>query len=443
MLFGALLFRLLPATTVPYVLKIVGVLSWYALCWLVWRVALRLFSADDRDGHAGVWAAIAAFVAATFAGSAYNANVGMENGLFAAVFWGWIALASRWRWFDAATLPTRNELVLSTLLGVAGWLRPEAFVVALIAWCVRVSRTRPPARNVLAGTFATFGFGALGFAFETSLTGDVVPTSILSRRILAMAHTFAIGPIALDPSVAQRLLIYLPVTALFIVGLQSRSAPPRPIWRFLVLTLCIFVVLFTLGGTPHVARYLIFLMPVLAIGAAGGAARLWLTKAAGPRSIVVIAATSMVAISGVEAYRRAHRFPREQLRDAASAVESRRARTDELLRQLGTQTKRPVIVALESVQIRYELDDRIIVRSLDGRVDRLLLTYVGAETVNHLGYLRSRAVDALLENPSYNREPTAWSLSVLRRLKPGETLVQDGLAFRRLTRHATYQVSTQ
>jgi hypothetical protein len=441
MMLGALLFRLLPATAVPLALKLVGVLSWYALCWLVWRVTLGLFNADDRGENAGAWAGIAAFVAATFAGSVYNANVGMENGLFAAVFWGWIALVSRRRWFDGGTMPLRNELAISATLGVAGWLRPEAFVVALVAWGLRLSRTRPPARNALVGAFATFGFGALAFAFETSLTGDVVPTSILSRQILAMPHTFALGSIVVNPMVAERLLVYVPATGLFIVGLKLGH--PRPIWRFLEVILGIFVLLLSLGGSPHVARYLIFLMPVLAIGAARGAARLWQTNTAGARSIVVIAGASIMAINAAEASRRARRFPPTQLWDAANAVGARRARTDELLAQLGARANRPVVVALESVQIRYELDDRVIVRSLDGRVDRLLLRYVGAGTVDHLGYLRARRVDALLDHPSYNRGSAAWSLSTLRRLKPGETLAEDGLAFRRLMPRATYQVSRE
>ena len=443
MMLGALLFRLVPATAVPIALKIVGLLSWYALSWLVWRVALSLFSADDRHENAGVWAAIAAFVAVTFAGSAYNANAGMENGLFAAVVWGWIALALRWRWFDASAMPIRKELVICAILGVAGWLRPESFVFALLAWGFRLSRTRPTAQNTLTGAIATFGLGSLAFAFETLLTGDVVPTSVLSRRVLAMPQSFAIGSVALDPSVAERLLLYLPVTALFVVGSWWRCPPPRPIWRFLELVLGTFVVLFTLGGTPHVSRYLIFLMPVLAIGAARGAARLWLTNTVAARSTVVIAAASIMVISAAEAHRRARRFPHQQLWDAENAVGSRRARTDELLGQLGTSDARPVILALESVQIRYELDDRVIVRSLDGRVDRLLLKYVAAGTVDHLGYLSARRVDALIDTPSYNRESIARPLSILRRLKPGETLTQGGLAFRRLTPYGTYRVSAQ
>jgi hypothetical protein len=73
------------------------------------------------------------------------------------------------------------------------------------------------------------------------------------------------------------------------------------------------------------------------------------------------------------------------------------------------------------------------VRSLDGRVDRSLLRYVGRGTVDHVGYLRARRADALLEAPSYNRDPSTWSLDVLRQLLPGETATHDGLLFRRLS----------
>jgi hypothetical protein len=93
---------------------------------------------------------------------------------------------------------------------------------------------------------------------------------------------------------------------------------------------------------------------------------------------------------------------------------------------------RPVSIALQEAQLRYWLDDRFVVRSLDGRVDRALLSYVHRGNYDHLGYLRASDVRYLVGTVNYNRDRTRWALDDLQTLRDGETLRKDGLVFTRL-----------
>jgi len=441
MLLGALLFRLLSTSAVPIALKIIGLLSWYLLCWLVWRGARGTLGTDERE-VGPVWAAVAAFVAATLAGSVYNANAGMENGLFAAAVWGWILLAAKWRWFEGGATSIAREISLALWLGVCGWLRPEALIVTIVAYLVRGRAARWRAASLLGLPLALL-IGALAFAFERAFTGDLLPISIASRRVLAMPHTAALGPLTFDPTFAVRLLVYLPLTALFAVArLAPADKPEAGIRRFLHLLFAVFFLLYSLGGTPHLARYLIFLMPILAIGAAEGAERLWRRRTAAARAMVVIAGLALATLGTIEPYRRHRLYPPNQLATAAAAPASRLTHTDQLLRALGGAPRdRPLVVALESVQLRYEVDDRIVVRSLDGRVDPPLFRHVGRGTVDHLGYLQAQRVDVLLDTPSYNRAPSDWSLAALRELQPGQVVAHGGVAFRRLAMKKAFALS--
>ena len=110
----------------------------------------------------------------------------------------------------------------------------------------------------------------------------------------------------------------------------------------------------------------------------------------------------------------------------------REAFSDELFNQLGKPETLPISIALQEVQARYWLDQRFVVRSLDGRVDPVLLDYADSDGIDHAGYLKERKVQFLLDTPNYNRDPQRWSLKRLNSLKPGEKVSQGGVAFSRL-----------
>ena len=60
------------------------------------------------------------------------------------------------------------------------------------------------------------------------------------------------------------------------------------------------------------------------------------------------------------------------------------------------------VIAVQEVQIRLQLDDRFIVRSLDGIVDYKLKNFVSDGCVNYLDYIKFRKIDAILEFPNYS-----------------------------------------
>ena len=110
----------------------------------------------------------------------------------------------------------------------------------------------------------------------------------------------------------------------------------------------------------------------------------------------------------------------------------RQAFSDELFDQLGKPEIIPISVALQEIQARYWLDQRFIVRSLDGRVDPVLLVHADKVGIDHAGYLKEREVQFLLDTPNYNRDLQLWSLKRLNSLKPGEEVSQGGVTFSRM-----------
>ena len=117
--------------------------------------------------------------------------------------------------------------------------------------------------------------------------------------------------------------------------------------------------------------------------------------------------------------------------------EERGAFSEELFNRLGRPDDLPIIVALQEVQVRYWLDSRFVVRSLDGRVDPVLLSYATGDGIDHIGYLDNRGVQFLLDAPNYNRDPNLWSLNRLRDMKVGEVRSHGGLTFSRLPTEGT------
>ena len=124
------------------------------------------------------------------------------------------------------------------------------------------------------------------------------------------------------------------------------------------------------------------------------------------------------------------------------APSQRESFSNQLFQLLGRPQELPISLAMQEVQVRYWLDDRFVVRSLDGRVDPALLKHVDGDRFDHVGYIRERKVRFLLETPNYNRDKDIWSLKRLNELRPGESLTHDGLTFSRLPTDALLPINT-
>jgi hypothetical protein len=454
MLLLALFFRVFPDTWVPAVVKGFNILCWYALIGLVFLLASRVFGREP-------WAWATAVVAGLLPGSVYNSTIGMESGIFALLVVLWIYLADCLGWFAPASSSTTaagagSELALGALLGLTCWLRPEGFVIAAIALAYRAifaARLRICWRSaaVRSGLFAMSFMVVAGavVAFHVYQTGYVLPASGLSRILLGRSDSLHIGPLLFNSHVPTRLLAYFPLTGLWLVAnwliLTDRIEPrdSRAVVEFLLLVCGTFFILYsTVLGSAHLARYLVFVMPAFVLLACLGARWFWEHSAVAGRrrSCAVVGFGLALILAGIftaESVQRLHLGSQTALAGAMHAPRERAAFSDWLFRELGQPTVRPISIALQEVQIRYWLDGRFIVRSLDGRVDPVLLKYVQLGQVDHIGYLTERQANFLLATPNYNRDRDLWSLQRLATLDPGYAVSYRGLTFTRLPSKGT------
>ena len=449
MLVIAGLFKVFPDTWVPAVVKAVNLLFWYGLLLLVFLTARRLL------GSTG-WAGMAALAAGLLPGSVYNSTIGMENGIFAFVVFLWLYVAIRAKWFygtsgDAGTL--RIELFLGILMGLGAWLRPEGFVVAALALVYRgllslgsVDGFKVMLSRSLVFVTPLLALGAALGYFHYDQTGHLTPTSISSRILISNIadDTVKLGGFLFSPKFAIRLAQYFPMTILAIVGVWTLvtgrfkiPAGTRDISFLIILFLVYFVLYSTVLGSNSLSRYVIFLMPSLAIVAMVGGKWAWENwhpigtpllrrmKVAGACGLVVALAGVYIAETDV----RLGLDSQASLWKSMKAPSERQAFSDAMFNRLGRPEELPISIALAEVQARYWLDERFVVRSLDGRVDPVLLDHADGVGVDHIGYFKEQQVRFLLDTPGYNRDPNRWSIKRLRKLTPGETLTREGLTF--------------
>ena len=448
MLLVAGLFRLTGPEAVPISVKWLNLASWFGLLFASHRLGRTM-------GLSGKWALASLLVVGLMPGSAYNATIGMESGLFALVICAFTLLVLAYQRLHPGARPVwAVELASAALLGLGAWLRPEGVVVAAL-WlstrCYVAWRHGWVGRmwvGILAEGAAVCVFVVGLLLFHEHHTGYWLPTSGLSRVLMAARESASLGPLIVHPRFALRLVAYLPVTLLFAIGSivalrNRREAPER---AFLVAMFWTFFVLYTVViGAVHVGRYVIFLMPLYGTIALSTALGLVARppKALG-RSVTALLACSVFWMSGVywiEATLRLKLGGWSALWEVMDAPRNRTAASDALMRQLGAPTRRPITLAFQEVQVRYWLDERFVVRSLDGRTDPRLLRFANRREVDHLAYIRDRGVDFLMELPNYNGpDSRLYTLDRLLGLPPGGTCEHEGLRFRRLGLRAVVSV---
>ena len=452
MLLIAGFFKAAPDVWVPAIIKATNLMFWYGLIVVVYMVAKTILRSTG-------WALITSLAAGLLPGSVYNSTNGMENGIFAFLIWVWILTAMRNGWFSAPrslrdSYPT--ELALGALLGLACWFRPEGFIVVAIALGFRAAlslRSRPnlTAMIIRSAVFlAPFIVFAGGLAyFHWSQTNHLIPTSGSSRILMSNLNpdTLRIGSIVFSPKMTIRLAQYFPLTLPSLLGAwlvikgKGDLGDSRQIIGFLIVLFWTFFLLYSsVLGSVHLSRYIIFSMPALVLVAAVGAKwapgawnwaeRPYLKYAPALTAAILVAA--LVGVFSAETNLRLKLDSQSSLWHMMQAPLEREAFSDELFGQLGRPDNLPISVALQEVQARYWLDQRFIVRSLDGRVDSVLLDHAYEDGIDHAGYLMEREVQFLLDTPNYNRNPQRWSLKSLNDLNSGEVVSQYGVTFSRM-----------
>lgn len=452
MLLVAAAFRVFPDILVPASLKLANLLFWYGLLWVFFLTARRLLSSTG-------WAVLATLAAGLLPGSVYNATIGMENGIFAFIVFLWVYLAIRARWFltsPGIAQPSRKELGLGALMGLACWIRPEGLIVAVIALSYRTIGS-VQSKNRFALTMKRSAVFLLPFAavtgclayFHWSQTGYLIPTSGLSRILMSnvASDSFSLGPIFVSTKFSVRLAAYFPLTFLWLLAnwallkrLGAHEESDGSVGFLVLLFWAAFILYSTILGSLHLSRYVIFAMPAMVL--VGMMAAKWMWEGNPPKERLVsyaprcVLAVFVLALGGVfllETNLRTQLDAQTSLWKSMSAPGERESFSNELYQQLGQPQELPISIALQEVQARYWLDDRFVVRSLDGRVDPRLLSYAGNSGIDHVGYIRDRKVRFLLDTPNYNRDLDVWSLRSLDELPPEASISHQGLTFSRLS----------
>lgn len=437
MVLVALLDRVLMPWFVPYAVKFIDYVCWLGMICLSHKAGTILI----RHRHAGP---ATAFLVTLFPGSTYNSLVGMEAPVFGVIVLGWFVRSTKRGWLN----PKRQadfDPVAVALLAAACWLRPEGLVlagVALVAraWTVLAGSGKLSQRIALIGLeMGCVAIAALAvIAFQRIQTGHWLPSSGLSRVLFGSQHGLQWGLLIVNTKVAERLIQYAPLTILWLAGSPvllrqalrdglSAGLPVLVSWLF-------FAAYSTALGSAHLARYLVFVMPFYALTAVAGLAHVGGEDGSGSRRAiwwwrlsVTTAIAWMVGVFGVEMYLRFNLGDPLEILAVQRAAGDRRMVSDEMLVRLGSPSRRPVVLAYQEVQVRYRLDQRFVIRSLDGRTDSLLLTYVHDGNFDHLGYLAARDVDFIMEIPNYNRDRHLWSLASLDALSVNSQITRAGL----------------
>jgi len=286
----------------------------------------------------------------------------------------------------------------------------------------------------------------LYFGFLYSETGQVLPTSGLSRMGIGGQESFQIGFLPANLKFVKYLIYYFPLTISMILGFwvmfsKRRSGNvPAIYYNYTGAAIIVFFILYSsILGAHHLSRYIIFLLPLMIMFSGLGAKLMSENWNWGRRIKMIVFIASMILLCGLfsgEIYARCKsgsNYPVGELWRAMKAPETRREFSDRMFDELGSPSKLPVSLAYQEVQVRYRLDERFIIRSLDGRTDAMLLNFIDPHgNYDHIGYIKARDIDFIMETPNYNRKTDRWSLEDLTELKIGESMSLESILFTRL-----------
>ena len=405
----------------PLLLKIVVVLIWLTTAYLLLRAARDLWDFSNWL----ILAVLALWLTHTIVVA--NALSGLENGLAA------MQLLLLYN-LTAVTGPTptpRRIAITGILLGWMWLTRPDGGLLglALLSYygLIVILNGRQRQTNLSKavkqwlpqlGLMAACALMVLlpWYLYQWSVTGKFVTDSSLARLYSGRQSAIPLGTLYFHPKAAISLVsAFLPLVFGFsMIGFDL-------LWRFVraeekaaylikfypqaaavLLIIAGFMFFSFIVGAEAFGRYFLPLYPFLFLTGIAGLALIfnWLQER-WEKAAWVIAALALLflmAASGYDYYRRLGpgRFTQEQILDVIygpanrqyyspnlfdliNSPSQRAAYTDEFLISLGT-TDWPITIAVTEVQLRYYLDERVKVLSLDGRTSANTLDYFNPRT---------------------------------------------------------------
>lgn len=416
-------FYWLAGDLAPLLLKAAVVLIWLVAAYLLYEVAREQWNFRDVAlwGAVGLWLAHTTIVA--------NALGGLENVLAALQLLALALLTTRYR--DGLTPPRSTALGL--LLGWTWLTRPDgglfALVILALFGCVLLLRVREDRGRFfpLVVQLAVLVACALlvllpWYAYQYSITGRLVTDSSLARL-----YNGRLGALALIPGLLYfhpKALIslataFLPLAFGFLVALgvwltemrhgraalrALRSATDTLYPRTLALAVVVAGFLFFsfVVGAEAFGRYFLPLYPFFFLAAVEGLRHAYAflrpRRRLVARAFVILTVLFLAATSLFDYGRRLGpgRFAVHEVLDViygpaneqylsfnvpglVAAPAARPQQTGVLLHDLGVSGDYAK-VAVTEVQLRYFLDARVDVLSLDGRTSAAILDYVDPRT---------------------------------------------------------------
>lgn len=384
-----------------FLLKATVIGLWTATGLLAMTMARR----DWDLPRAGVWAVGGLWLAHTTIVA--NALGGLENVLVA------FQLLLLFSLVLSGPRTRRRALLVGALWGWMVITRPDGalFGLAVIATSLWAARRWSARQLLLMGAVALL-VAVPWYGYQWALTGQLVTDSSLSRLYTGRQGALALwsGVIYAHPKTAISLATaFLPLlvgagwfglTALREGASWSVRTRHQGATALLLVVLGVGFYTFVVGGESF-GRYFLPLFPFLFLTGVSGLVRLQrAVRASRPRLAAVLlgcAALLLLASSSLDYFRRvvAGRFESGpvlnifygpanlnyfsfNLLDAARAPGQRAQATDSFLAAIGASST-PVRFALTEVQLRYFLDERVELISLDGRTSAEVLPYFDQE----------------------------------------------------------------
>ena len=432
--------KLFGGTAAPPVMKLVGLLSLYAIAFQTWLLSRRL-------DLAAPWALTAAAATLLFPGNVFNGMLGSENAFFGALAMAWTLQAVKRGWLSEMGPRLGDDVLLAVFMGAMFWIRPETIPFGGVAWVVRGARDiAAKGRFDLALVGRGVLFGVLAGLFVAAYVGlfwfwtGLLPFGAGYARLIESIDVDSVWVLgqAINAKVLLRLAAYgsvvLPALYAVTVLMRAESDPARR-WLLIFMGAEFFglmiAYIFNLVTALHFARYSIFLWPFAMAASCYALARLIRSQGV-LRWAPALCILGFLAMAGYESLVRSD-FSYNSLKAAMTNYQVRALSSDLLLGRLGEPKMRPVVIATQEVQYRDFLDGRFIIRSLDGILDIAYLNYLCRGYNDQDGYFIDQKVDFVVTPfANYNHDPARWSLKRLEALAVGQSIERPGIRYTKI-----------
>lgn len=254
-------------------------------------------------------------------------------------------------------------------------------------------------RNVLGQAGLSFCVAVIvlvpWYSYQFALTGSIVTDSSLARMYAGRRDSFALveNMLYLHPkTLVNFATAFLPVSAGLLVSLLLlRRDPSRVVLNLQVITAVCVVGCATLFytfvvGAGHFGRYLLPAFPFLFIAGVAGLAHVARRLDGVHRLLAVLFVGAVVLFMGLVSAADWHRrlvYGQQYIANLPTVIaapQQREAKTTALLQSVDASGAGPFRFAVTEVQLRYYVDERITVQSLDGRTSARILDYVDRHT---------------------------------------------------------------